>query len=148
MVGKILVNELAFCICMCLQCVCVCVNIGKPTNFMQQIDSFLSFSALMLQTLHLSVYVIDSLDTLQEKNVMSSFSTCYLSQHTIILHLITLVQLFSICTYSLQVLNKLIFCSEYTKFVLEALELEDTIKNYDRRDATGWFVLTFTLSHY
>lgn len=30
-------------------------------------------------------------------------------------------------------------CSEYTKFVLEALELEDTIKNYERRDATGWF---------
>ncbi|RZB95672.1 LMBR1 domain-containing protein 2-like A [Glycine soja] len=28
--------------------------------------------------------------------------------------------------------------SEYTKFVVEALELEDTIKNYDRRDATGW----------
>lgn len=35
------------------------------------------------------------------------------------------------------------FCSEYTKFVLEALELEDTIKNYERRDTTGWFVLTF-----
>lgn len=30
-------------------------------------------------------------------------------------------------------------CSEYTKFVLEALELEDTVKNYDRRDSTGWF---------
>ncbi|XP_027921879.1 LMBR1 domain-containing protein 2 homolog A-like [Vigna unguiculata] len=28
--------------------------------------------------------------------------------------------------------------SEYTKFVLEALELEDTIKNYERRDTTGW----------
>ncbi|XP_047163131.1 LMBR1 domain-containing protein 2 homolog A-like isoform X1 [Vigna umbellata] len=28
--------------------------------------------------------------------------------------------------------------SEYTKFVLEALELEDTIKNYERRDITGW----------
>ncbi|XP_061355524.1 uncharacterized protein LOC133300051 [Gastrolobium bilobum] len=28
--------------------------------------------------------------------------------------------------------------SEYTKFVLEALELEDTIKNYERRDSTGW----------
>ncbi|KAK2437305.1 LMBR1 domain-containing protein A [Trifolium repens] len=28
--------------------------------------------------------------------------------------------------------------SEYTKFVLQALELEDTIKNYDRRDATRW----------
>ncbi|RHN62692.1 putative LMBR1-like membrane protein [Medicago truncatula] len=28
--------------------------------------------------------------------------------------------------------------SEYTKFVLEALELEDTVKNYDRRDSTGW----------
>ncbi|KAK7400342.1 hypothetical protein VNO78_11548 [Psophocarpus tetragonolobus] len=28
--------------------------------------------------------------------------------------------------------------SEYKKFVLEALELEDTIKNYERRDATGW----------
>ncbi|KAH1215461.1 LMBR1 domain-containing protein 2 [Glycine max] len=41
--------------------------------------------------------------------------------------------LFSICTYSLQVLNKLIFCSEYTKFVLEALELEDTIKDYERQ---------------
>ncbi|WVZ26440.1 hypothetical protein V8G54_004984 [Vigna mungo] len=34
--------------------------------------------------------------------------------------------------------------SEYTKFVLEALELEDTIKNYERRDTTGWFVLTYT----
>ncbi|XP_012572400.1 uncharacterized protein [Cicer arietinum] len=28
--------------------------------------------------------------------------------------------------------------SEYTKFVLEALELEDTIKNYERRDAIRW----------
>lgn len=28
--------------------------------------------------------------------------------------------------------------SEYMKHVLEALELEDTIKNYERRDATGW----------
>ncbi|XP_022744591.1 uncharacterized protein LOC111295372 isoform X4 [Durio zibethinus] len=27
---------------------------------------------------------------------------------------------------------------EYMSFVLEALELEDTIKNYERRDATGW----------
>merc|ERR1712226_661466 len=28
--------------------------------------------------------------------------------------------------------------SEYTKFVLEALELEDTVKNNERRDLTGW----------
>ncbi|KAL7206041.1 hypothetical protein ACSBR2_018873 [Camellia fascicularis] len=28
--------------------------------------------------------------------------------------------------------------SEYMNFVMEALELEDTVKNYDRRDATGW----------
>ncbi|XP_029128499.1 LMBR1 domain-containing protein 2 homolog A isoform X2 [Cajanus cajan] len=28
--------------------------------------------------------------------------------------------------------------SEYTNFVLGALELEDSIKNYDRRDAIGW----------
>ncbi|KAK4563933.1 hypothetical protein RGQ29_006143 [Quercus rubra] len=28
--------------------------------------------------------------------------------------------------------------SEYTKFVLEALELEDTVKNNERRDVTGW----------
>ncbi|GLT97961.1 hypothetical protein SLE2022_155000 [Rubroshorea leprosula] len=28
--------------------------------------------------------------------------------------------------------------SEYMNFVLEALELEDTIKNYERREATGW----------
>ncbi|KAK7363109.1 hypothetical protein VNO77_05239 [Canavalia gladiata] len=28
--------------------------------------------------------------------------------------------------------------SEYTKFVLEALELEDTIKNFERRNAIGW----------
>ncbi|KAL2585925.1 hypothetical protein AAZV13_13G022800 [Glycine max] len=61
---------------------------------------------LICLTLHPSVYVIDSLDTLQEKNVMSSFSTCYF---------------------------------EYTKFVLEALELEDTIKDYERRHATGCF---------
>ncbi|CAJ1936094.1 unnamed protein product [Sphenostylis stenocarpa] len=30
--------------------------------------------------------------------------------------------------------------SEYTKFVLEALELEDTIKNYERREDIGWFL--------
>ena len=36
----------------------------------------------------------------------------------------------------------LYFCSEYMSFVLEALELEDTIKNYERRDATGWSVLS------
>ncbi|GAB2226106.1 hypothetical protein Droror1_Dr00021897 [Drosera rotundifolia] len=28
--------------------------------------------------------------------------------------------------------------SEYLTYVLEALELEDTIKNFERRDATGW----------
>lgn len=28
--------------------------------------------------------------------------------------------------------------SEYMNFVMEALELEDTIKNYERRNATGW----------
>ncbi|KAK4759518.1 hypothetical protein SAY87_022649 [Trapa incisa] len=28
--------------------------------------------------------------------------------------------------------------SEYMNYVLEALELEDVIKNYERRDATGW----------
>ncbi|KAK9163910.1 hypothetical protein Syun_004812 [Stephania yunnanensis] len=31
--------------------------------------------------------------------------------------------------------------SEYMAFVMEALELEDTIKNYERRHATGWFGL-------
>ncbi|KAK3020150.1 hypothetical protein RJ639_005283 [Escallonia herrerae] len=30
------------------------------------------------------------------------------------------------------------FCSEYLTYVLEALELEDTIKNYERRSSTGW----------
>ncbi|PIA52027.1 hypothetical protein AQUCO_01000127v1 [Aquilegia coerulea] len=34
--------------------------------------------------------------------------------------------------------------SEYMNFVMEALELEDTIKNYERRDATGWkYISTF-----
>ncbi|KAI7992569.1 hypothetical protein LOK49_LG12G00313 [Camellia lanceoleosa] len=34
--------------------------------------------------------------------------------------------------------------SEYMNFVMEALELEDTIKNYDRRHATGWkFISSF-----
>ncbi|XP_039068669.1 LMBR1 domain-containing protein 2 homolog A-like [Hibiscus syriacus] len=34
--------------------------------------------------------------------------------------------------------------SEYTSFVLEALELEDTIKNYELRNITGWkFVSSF-----
>ncbi|XP_017970724.1 PREDICTED: LMBR1 domain-containing protein 2 homolog A isoform X2 [Theobroma cacao] len=34
--------------------------------------------------------------------------------------------------------------SEYMSFVLEALELEDTVKNYERRDATGWkFISSF-----
>ncbi|KAF5943642.1 hypothetical protein HYC85_017719 [Camellia sinensis] len=30
------------------------------------------------------------------------------------------------------------FHSEYMNFVMETLELEETVKNYDRRDATGW----------
>lgn len=29
--------------------------------------------------------------------------------------------------------------------VMEALELEDTTKNYDRRHATGWFVLNIII---
>lgn len=33
------------------------------------------------------------------------------------------------------------FYSEYMNYVIEALELEDTIKNYERRSLTGWFVL-------
>lgn len=28
-------------------------------------------------------------------------------------------------------------------YVLEALELEDTVKNYERRKSTGWFVFTY-----
>ena len=30
--------------------------------------------------------------------------------------------------------------------VLEALELEDTIKNYEQRDATGWFVALLSMT--
>ncbi|CAI0422133.1 unnamed protein product [Linum tenue] len=33
--------------------------------------------------------------------------------------------------------------SEYMTFVLEALELEDTIKNYERRNSTGWMVARY-----
>ncbi|MFS7967915.1 putative LMBR1-like membrane protein [Helianthus anomalus] len=33
--------------------------------------------------------------------------------------------------------------SEYMSFVIEALELEDTLKSYEHRDATGWFALLF-----
>uniref|UniRef100_A0A1D1ZDF8 LMBR1 domain-containing protein 2 A n=1 Tax=Anthurium amnicola TaxID=1678845 RepID=A0A1D1ZDF8_9ARAE len=34
--------------------------------------------------------------------------------------------------------------SEYRNYVVEALELEDTIKNYERRDSTGWkYISTF-----
>lgn len=29
-------------------------------------------------------------------------------------------------------------CSEYLTYVTEALVLEDTMKNYERRDSTGW----------
>ncbi|KAK9165763.1 hypothetical protein Scep_000954 [Stephania cephalantha] len=32
--------------------------------------------------------------------------------------------------------------SEYMAFVMEALELEDTIKNYERRHATGWMYVS------
>ncbi|CAI0422134.1 unnamed protein product [Linum tenue] len=35
--------------------------------------------------------------------------------------------------------------SEYMTFVLEALELEDTIKNYERRNSTGWIPLCLIL---
>lgn len=38
-------------------------------------------------------------------------------------------------------LLKSYYCSEYMTYVMEALELEDTIKNYDRRSSTGWFAL-------
>lgn len=30
-------------------------------------------------------------------------------------------------------------------YIMEALELEDTVKNYERRDSTGWFVSDFSL---
>ncbi|CAN1216311.1 LMBR1 domain-containing protein 2 homolog A [Linum perenne] len=33
--------------------------------------------------------------------------------------------------------------SEYMTFVLEALELEDTIKNYERRQSTGWMIARY-----
>ncbi|KAG7987584.1 hypothetical protein I3843_03G141600 [Carya illinoinensis] len=32
--------------------------------------------------------------------------------------------------------------SEYMKYVMEALELEDTVKNYERRTSTGWKYIT------
>ncbi|GAB4848757.1 hypothetical protein Ancab_003484 [Ancistrocladus abbreviatus] len=39
--------------------------------------------------------------------------------------------------------------SEYMTYVLEALKLEDTIKNYERRDATGWkYISSFSGSRH
>lgn len=39
-------------------------------------------------------------------------------------------------------------CSEYLTYVTEALVLEDTVKNYERRDSTGWLeFLPFHLSY-
>lgn len=35
------------------------------------------------------------------------------------------------------------FCSEYMTYVLEALEVEDATKNYERRRTTGWFASNF-----
>jgi len=83
-------------------------------------------------------------------DVMSLFLKCHLIQHTIILHWITLIfnkYIFSACPKKICVMD-LSFCSEYTKFVIEALELEDTIKNYERRETTGWFVLTYSFSQF
>ncbi|KAK8264122.1 hypothetical protein V6Z11_D12G086300 [Gossypium hirsutum] len=35
--------------------------------------------------------------------------------------------------------------SEYMTYVIEALQLEDTVKNYERRNSTGWkYVSSFT----
>lgn len=34
--------------------------------------------------------------------------------------------------------NLPLFCSEYMTYVMEALELEDTVRNYERRNSTGW----------
>lgn len=34
-------------------------------------------------------------------------------------------------------------CSEYMTYVLEAIELEDTTKNYERRNSTGWFASNY-----
>lgn len=34
-----------------------------------------------------------------------------------------------------------LLCSEYMNYVVEALELEDTIKNFERRKSTGWCLL-------
>lgn len=39
------------------------------------------------------------------------------------------------------------FCSEYMTYVLEALEVEDTIKNFERRHATGWYVFTLVFPY-
>jgi hypothetical protein len=39
----------------------------------------------------------------------------------------------------------LFICSEYMTYVMEALELEDTVKNYERSSSTGWFVLIMFL---
>lgn len=40
------------------------------------------------------------------------------------------------------------FCSEYMTYVLEALELEDTSKNYERRNLTGWFASIFLIGFF
>jgi hypothetical protein len=40
--------------------------------------------------------------------------------------------------YLTNFLRMLSLCSEYMTCVMEALKLEDTIKNYERRDANGW----------
>jgi hypothetical protein len=46
--------------------------------------------------------------------------------------------LLQLCYFTAKMLTVLLLCSEYTTCVMEALKLEDTIKNYERCDANGW----------
>lgn len=42
--------------------------------------------------------------------------------------------------------SNLPYCfSEYMTYVMEALELEDIVKNYERRTLTGWFAYDYSL---
>lgn len=112
---------------------------------------------LMSEILYMYVLLCYTLLCLYDY-VMSVFLKCHLIQRTIMLHWITLIftsYIFSACPKKICVMDILLlfllllcFWSEYTKFVIEALELEDTIKNYERRETTGWFVLTSTFSHF
>lgn len=99
--------------------VCVCLHI---------LNVFVTLVHVKCELIHMH---------LEAQTCLHPYVSVYLSMYM----LAHIASEFSICNHVVwSIWYFWIFCSEYMTYIMEALELEDTVKNYDRRNSTGWLV--------